>query len=104
MAARREEPYIMEEFIEGTIVSYDGIADGESTLSMKPATFPMPNYVVVNQLSDDYYYTDREVPVDLSDYGRRVIKAFGSKPHFSFGIFPFGQRLSPLGQAGPCSA
>jgi hypothetical protein len=102
MSLPREEPYIMEEFIEGTIVSYDGVADGMSNVVYEASNvFPMPNYLVVNQLSDDFYYTVKEVPPDLSDYGRRVIKAFGVQNRiFHLEFFRLGKDYPHLGKAG----
>ncbi|MFA5235448.1 MAG: carbamoylphosphate synthase large subunit [Bacilli bacterium] len=102
MSVPHEESYIMEEFIEGTIVSYDGVADGKSDVVYEASNvFPIPNYLVVNQLSDDFYYTVMEVPGDLSDYGRRVIKAFGVQNRiFHLEFFRLGKDYPHLGKAG----
>ena len=102
LAKPRNEVYIMEEFIEGTTVSYDGIADSNSNVAFESSNvFPMPNYLVVNNHGDDLYYTDPYVPSDLSDYGRRVIKSFGVKHRiFHLEFFRLGRDYPHLGKKG----
>ena len=75
--------YIIEEFIDGTIVSFDGIVNSHSEpVLMVSHVFPQPNDILVNELTDDFYYTLPFVPSDLEMVGRQVLKAFGIKKRF----------------------
>ena len=75
--------YIMEEFINGTIVSYDGICDSNRDIIFETSHyFPDPVMDVVNDQLDMWYYSRKEIPADLRDAGRRTIKAFASNSRF----------------------
>ena len=84
------ETYIMEEYIEGFIVSYDGICDSHSNVVFDTTDhFLTPIADVVNQKEDYYYYN---APFDLPFFdldkeafrkvGRAVVKSFGIKKRF----------------------
>ena len=78
-----EVQYIMEEFINGTIVSYDGICDSNRNIIFETSHyFPDPVMDVVNDQLDMWYYSRKQVPEDLRDAGRRTIKAFASNSRF----------------------
>ena len=75
--------YIMEEFINGTIVSYDGICNANRDIIFETSHyFPDPVMDVVNDRLDLWYYSRKEIPADLKDAGRRTIKAFESNSRF----------------------
>ena len=75
--------YIMEEFINGTIVSYDGICDSNRDIIFETSHyFPDPVMDVVNDRLDLWYYSRKEIPTNLRDAGRRTIKAFESNSRF----------------------
>jgi hypothetical protein len=82
----REKPavdYIMEEFIQGEIITFDGLTDRDGNLvfssSMKYSQGIMET---VNDNTHVYYYTLREIPQDLEDMGRKTLKAFGVRERF----------------------
>ena len=78
-----EVQYIMEEFINGTIVSYDGICDSNRDIIFETSHyFPDPVMDVVNDQLDMWYYSRKQIPEDLKDAGRRTIKAFESNSRF----------------------
>ncbi len=87
---RLPETYIMEEYVEGFIVSYDGICDSKSNVVFDAADhFLTPIADVVNEKEDYYYYnTPFELPffdIDKKKFreiGRKVVKAFGIKKRF----------------------
>lgn len=69
--------YIMEEFVNGLIISYDGIANmNKDVLFETSHVFPNPIMDVVNDQSSMYYYSLREIPEDLKAAGRACVKAF----------------------------
>mgnify|MGYP002857336615 CR=1 FL=1 len=76
-------PYLMEEFIEGDICSYDAITDSHAQPLFESMTVWPPSIAdIVNQNLDLSYYTDREVPEPLRDLGRRTLTAFQVKSRF----------------------
>ena len=75
--------YIMEEFIDGTIVSFDGVADSNCVpLFYTSNVFPIPMIDIVTSMEDLSYWTQKNVPETLRDMGFRTIKAFGAKSRF----------------------
>ncbi len=75
--------YIMEEFINGLLVSYDGICDSNRDIIFETSHFfPDPVMDVVNDNLDMWYYSKRVIPEDLKDAGRRTIKAFACNSRF----------------------
>mgnify|MGYP000376261976 FL=1 len=75
--------YIMEEYINGTIVSFDGVADSHCVpLFYTSNVFPTPLLDIVSQNGDLSYWTQKSVPAALKDVGFRTIKAFGAKSRF----------------------
>ena len=75
--------YIMEEYINGTIVSFDGVADSHCLpLFYTSNVFPTPMLDIVSENGDLSYWTQKTVPAALKNAGFRTIKAFGAKSRF----------------------
>ena len=75
--------YVLEEYIQGDICTFDGLTDREGT----PVFYTSHQYSqgimeTVNQDDHIYYYSLREIPPDLEDVGRRVLKAFDVRERF----------------------
>ncbi|WP_317318551.1 carbamoylphosphate synthase large subunit [Longibaculum muris] len=69
--------YIMEEFVNGLIISYDGIANLDKDILFETShVFPNPIMDVVNDASSMYYYSLKELPYDLKQAGQACVKAF----------------------------
>lgn len=76
-------PYIMEEYIPGTIESYDGIAGRQRQIIFETThVFPRPIMEIVNHQEDIYYYSRRQIPQDLREMGRRVVATFPTQSRF----------------------
>ena len=75
-------PYVMEEFIEGDICSYDAILDSRCEPLFESMTVWPPVMDIVNRDMDLMYYTCPEVPEALRELGRRTVKAFGVDRRF----------------------
>jgi biotin carboxylase len=75
--------YIVEEFIRGDIHSFDGLAGatGEPVF-FTSHIFSRGIMETINEDQDLYYYSAREIPADLEDAGRRVLRAFGVHERF----------------------
>jgi hypothetical protein len=90
LARRLDETYIMEEYVEGSIVSFDGICDSHSEVVFCTSDhFPTPVAKVVNEGLDYYYYNNPfALPFHDCDgkeferLGRAVVKAFGIRQRF----------------------
>ena len=71
------ETYIMEEFLEGSIVSFDGIANKESEVVVAfRETFPTPIAEVVTKNLDVFYFAQSKMPYEYRKMGERIVKAF----------------------------
>ena len=84
------EPYIMEEEIHGSIVSFDGICDDQSNVVFCCTDhFPVPIAELVHR-GDDHRYWNMPFSFKMTDIdakkfekvGRSVVKAFGIKKRF----------------------
>jgi hypothetical protein len=75
--------YIMEEFVQGTICTFDGLTDRDGN----PVFYTSHQYSqgimeTVNENTDIYYYSLRNIPDDLEKAGLQVLKAFGVRERF----------------------
>ena len=75
--------YIMEEFVEAEINSYDAIINsrGEPVFETGNVT-PISIMETVNTGGNGIYYIVNELAPDVRDAGRRTVKAFGVKSRF----------------------
>jgi hypothetical protein len=92
--ALQRSDYFVEAFVQGVIVTYDGLTDREGApifaTSMQYSQGVMD---VVNLDGDVYYYTQRNIPPDIEQVGRALLKAFGVTErffHFEFFRTPEG--------------
>ena len=75
--------YFMEEFVEGELISYDGVCDSKSEVVYPTHhVFPIQVMDIVNNVKESVYYTVPVIPEDLDKLGRAVIKAFNAKSRF----------------------
>lgn len=75
--------YILEEFIDGQIISFDGLTDKEGN----PIFYTSHAYErgvmdVVNNDTHIYYHSFVDIPRDLETAGKKILKAFGVKGRF----------------------
>ena len=75
-------PYVMEEFIEGEICSYDAILDSRCEPLFESMTVWPPVMDIVNRDLDLMYYTCPDVPEGLRALGRKTVRAFGVDRRF----------------------
>ncbi len=89
-ARKREIEYIMEEYVDGYIRTFDGVSD-----SLARPIYTV-SHVEMDSLMDSvidehscWYYVDKEIPLSLRNAGERVLLAFQAKNrffHFEFFI------------------
>lgn len=99
-------PYIMEEFINGEVCSYDAIIDskGEPLFETGNIT-PMSIMDIVNNDDNSIYYIVKDLPDDTREIGRRTVKSFGVKSRFvHFEFFRLTKDHPGLGSKGSVMA
>lgn len=75
--------YIAEEFVRGTIVSFDGLAGPDGTpVYYTSHVFSQGIMETVTEQRDIFYYSMRDVPTDLVELGLRTLAAFGVRERF----------------------
>ena len=100
-----EPPYVMEEFIEGVICSYDAITDSKCEPLFESMTVWPPVMDIVNKDLDLMYYTCPEVPEKLRALGRRTVKAFSVDRRFvHLEFFRLTKARKGLGKVGDFAA
>lgn len=75
--------YLFEEFVNGQIVTFDGLTDLEGKPVFTNSLF-YSSGIMETVLHDDlvYYYTLREIPDDIQALGLRVLEAFDVRERF----------------------
>ena len=83
LAVRPDVDYMVEEFIEGDIVTFDGLVDTEGRICFSNSFVYNAGVMdIVNQDLDNCYYTIREIPADIRELGERCVDAFRLKERF----------------------
>ena len=82
-AAKPEADYIMEAFVQGTIVSFDGLADANGDLVFYTShRFSQGIMETVNQAQHIHYTSLRDIPPALENAGRACVNAFDVRKRF----------------------
>ena len=98
-------PYVMEEFIQGEICSYDAILDSRCEPLFESMTVWPPVMDIVNKDLDLMYYTCPAVPEKLRKLGRKTVKAFGVDRRFvHLEFFRLTKARKGLGRIGDFAA
>ena len=89
LADKPPADYIVEEFIHGELMTYDGLAgrDGEIVFDSS-FHYSVGVMEVVNAQLDIYYWMPRAIPADVQEVGRAMARAFDLRERpFHFEIF-----------------
>jgi len=82
-AAKPDVDYIMEAFVLGTIVSFDGLADANGELIFHTShRFSQGIMETVNQAQHIHYTSLRDIPPALETAGRACVRAFDVRERF----------------------
>ncbi len=95
-------PYIMEEFVNAEVNSYDAIIDsnGDPIFETGNVT-PMSVMDIVNNADNSIYYIVKDLPEDTREAGRATVKSFGVKSRFvHFEFFRLNEDHEGLGKKG----
>ena len=72
--------YIMEEYIDGNIFSYDGVVDSNGNIIFEAAVaWPKSVAAIVNNKLELVYSVMNTIPNDLREKGQATLKSFGVK-------------------------
>jgi len=75
--------YILEEFIDGAICTFDGLTDRDGNIVFYTSHIYQRGIMeTVNERSDIFYYSLREIPPDLEVIGRKTAKIFDVQERF----------------------
>jgi len=75
--------FILEEFVRGRIVTFDGLVDQEGrVVFFSSLAYGRGIMETVNEDDHVFYYTTREIPPDLEEVGRRTLSAFDVRGRF----------------------
>ena len=95
-------PYIMEEFIDGQINSYDAIIDSHGEPIFETGNITgIAIMDIVNNHDNSIYHILKELPEDTRAFGRAAVKSFGVKSrfvHFEFFRLNRDQHIGKKGQ------
>jgi hypothetical protein len=75
--------YILEEFVEGAICTFDGLTDRNGQIVFYTSHIYQRGIMeTVNNRSDVFYYSLREIPPDLELTGRKTARIFDVRERF----------------------
>ncbi|MDD6616702.1 MAG: carbamoylphosphate synthase large subunit [Lachnospiraceae bacterium] len=94
--------YIMEEFVNGEVNSYDAIIDSEGNPMFETGNVtPMSIMDIVNNEDNSIFYILKNLPEDTRAAGRATVKSFGVKSRFvHFEFFRLLKDQEGLGKKG----
>ncbi|MBQ6374439.1 MAG: carbamoylphosphate synthase large subunit [Clostridia bacterium] len=94
-------PYIMEEYIDGEIVSYDAILDSRGEPLFETGNITGVSIMdIVNNQDSALYHILKELPEDTRAFGRAAAKSFGVTSRFVHFEFFRLKSDQPIGKKG----
>lgn len=94
--------YIMEEYINGTVHTYDAIINSKGEPLFETGNVTMDSIMdIVNTRGNSCYYIEKNLPDAMRDIGRRTVAAFGVKSRFvHLEFFVLNEDQPALGKKG----
>lgn len=75
--------YVVEEFVVGTLISYDGLTDRAGEIVYEMSTVVSEGVMeIVQRQGPVHYYSVRAIPAAVAEPARRIVKAFGLSERF----------------------
>ncbi|MBQ8506834.1 MAG: ATP-grasp domain-containing protein [Clostridia bacterium] len=82
-ATKDDNIYIMEEFVNGEVCTFDAIIDSKGEPIFETGNVTLGSLMdVVNDADNSIYYMVKNLPENMRDLGRRTVKAFEVKSRF----------------------
>jgi len=92
-----KQDYLVEEFIEGDIVTYDGLTDYDGNIVFENSLIYGDGVLEYVQGKDTFFYVSRHIPVDLRAVGRQLVPLFDiRRKFFHFEFFKIGGSYMPI--------
>lgn len=101
-ATKDETLYIMEEYVNGTVHTYDAIINSKGEPLFETGNVTMDSIMdIVNTRDNSCYYIEKNLPDAMRDVGRRTVAAFGVKSRFvHLEFFVLNEDQPALGKKG----
>ncbi len=98
----KDVPYIMEEFVNAQVNSYDAIIDSNGDPIFETGNVTVDSIMdIVNNQDNSIYYIVKDLPEDTRKAGRATVKSFGVKNRFvHFEFFRLTADQEGLGKKG----
>ena len=102
MDTKDDDQYIMEEYVNGYVQTYDAIVDSHGKPLFESGNVtPYSLMDIVNNGGDSVYYLVKELPDAIRDAGLRTVEAFGVKSRFiHLEFFILNEDQEGLGKKG----
>lgn len=82
-ATKDDDIYIMEEFVNGEVCTFDAIIDSKGEVIFETGNVTLGSLMdVVNDNDNSLYYMVKNLPENMRDLGRRTVKSFEVKSRF----------------------
>lgn len=101
-ATKDETLYIMEEYVNGTVHTYDAIINSKGEPLFETGNVTTDSIMdIVNTRGNSCYYIEKNLPDAMRDVGRRTVAAFGVKSRFvHLEFFVLNEDQPALGKKG----
>jgi len=94
---RIDGDYLMEEFVDQRIVTYDGLVDWDGNVIFENSLTYGDGVLDCVLGKDTFFYLNREIPEQLSLIGRRLVETFGiQRKFFHFEFFDLDGDYMPI--------
>jgi len=95
--SRIDEDYLIEEFIEGDIVTYDGLTDFDGNVVFENSLIYGDGVLEYVLGKDTFFYVSRRIPAELRAAGRKLVARFDiRRKFFHFEFFRIGESYMPI--------
>jgi hypothetical protein len=92
-----KEDYLIEEFVEGGIVTYDGLTDHDGNIVFENSLIYGDGVLEYVLGKDTFFYVSRHIPAELRATGRKLVPLFDiRRKFFHFEFFKIGQIYMPI--------
>lgn len=101
-ATKDETVYIMEEYVNGTVHTYDAVINSKGEPLFETGNVTIDSIMdIVNTNGNACYYIEKMLPEAMRDVGRRTVAAFGVKSRFvHLEFFVLNEDQPALGKKG----
>ena len=92
-----KEDYLIEEFVEGDMVTYDGLTDYDGKVIFENSLIYGDGMLEFVQGKDTFFYVSRHIPDELRTIGRKLVPLFDiRRKFFHFEFFKIHEIYMPI--------